>query len=386
MESKKRGSGSFCIPRKAIDKLLQTGDQARWLIPAYLKLAAHTDATGVYSTAGHTAIRRTLKRNKDDAIRFTDALCKMRLIYKPEQWKKKTGEAFPDDVPERQKVRFVINTLKEDQTDMVWFSRGLVDGVGDFSNPLRRLADCGSEGARMFLYLYGQYDAESFHACNPLTTAYMKYIPASQGLATNYMVKEWRNGNSFMQGPVLNKVFPHLQKWDQLNDDEAWQERGSHWDAIRNLEAAGFIYEVAAVVSTPIKVKSKNTDWSYEDGEAIPDTQKEWDYSDMENMSVVYMLANKDRFSSDTGKLHEAIKQTVELMGGHADYDRVYSIMPTGMNNSVMGLYKPRFIPDNTRNAFVAEGMNNQRQEQSQAMQWLHHFNKTKRLSNDGIH
>jgi len=69
-KNKQKGSGSFYVPRAAIKKLLATGDKAKWLIPAYLKIAAHTDETGLYSTAGHSSIRKTLRRNKDDAIGF----------------------------------------------------------------------------------------------------------------------------------------------------------------------------------------------------------------------------------------------------------------------------------------------------------------------------
>ncbi|RLD05576.1 MAG: hypothetical protein DRI65_08515 [Chloroflexota bacterium] len=380
MGSNKKGSGSFCIPRKAIEKLLQTGEQAKWLIPSYLKLAAHTDVTGLYSTAGHSSIRSTLKRNKDDAIRFASELCKMKLIYTAAQWEKKVGKAFPDDVPERQKVRFVLNDFKEDRTDMVWFSRGLIDGVGEFLNPLRRLADCGGAGARMFLYLYSEYDIHSFHACNPLSTIYTGYTPVGQQWSTNYMIKEWLSAGMSMTTPVRVKVFPDVRGWEQLRKNAEWQDAEAHWEAVSNLEAAGFIYESVAVVSSPVKVKSKETEWDYSSGEAIPEHLKKWDYADMENMAVVYELANKDRFASDTGELHEAIKNTLSDRGVDLQPSNVYSILPTGSNNSVIGLYKPRFVPDNTRNAHVAEGINNRREDKDQAMRWVKHFNTTKGL------
>jgi len=97
----------------------------------------------------------------------------------------------------------------------------------------------------------------------------------------------------------------------------------------------------------------------------------------------VYELANKDRFTSDTGELHEAIKNTLSDMGVDIQPSSAYSVLPTGSNNSVIGLYKPRFVPDNTRNAHVAEGINNRREDKAQAMQWVKHFNRTKGLDNN---
>lgn len=383
MGNKKKGSGSFCIPRKAIDKLLQTGDKAKWLIPSYLKMAAHTDATGVYSTAGHSSIRSTLRRNKDDAISFVNELCKMKLLYTAEQWEKKTGEVFPDDVPERQKVRHVLNDFKEKREEMVWFSRGLVDGVGEFINPLRRLADCGGAGTRMFLYLYSEHDVHSFHACNPNKTLYRQYIPDGEQWVTNYMIKEWSKGAPSMTAQVLKHVFPDAKGWSELSNEQVWKGHQVHWDAIYDLEAAGFIYESVAVVSSPIKVIAEETEWEYDDdGEGTPYKEKEWDYTDKENMAVVYELANKDRFASDTGELHEAIIGTVISMERPVQSDSVFSILPTGSTNSVIGLYKPRFAPDNTRNAYVAEGIKNRQEDKAQAIQWVKHFNKTAGLVN----
>ncbi len=371
MRSKKKGSGSFFIPRKAVDALLQTGDQARWLIPSYLKLAAHTDAEGLYTTAGRTSIRKTLRRNKDDSIKFTEKLAEMELIHTTEQWQKKTGEVFPDDVPEKQKVRFVLNNFNEDKSDMVWFNRTLIDGIGEFENPLRRLADCGGVGARMFLYFYSEYDVQSFHAFNPNRTIWRLYSPAGGAWATNYRIKEWQPRSQVLIGDVLRRVFPGLNDWDGINNSELWQDENSQWEAINNLEAAGFIYEMASIVSTPIKKKTDSDGWS------------DAGYVDMENMSVVYELANRDRFAVDTGELHELIKETVSMMGVEINHENLYSILPTGSTHSVIGLYKPRFAPDNTRNAFVLESMDNRREDKAQALRWVKHFRTTKRLEFD---
>ena len=371
MRSKKKGSGSFFIPRKAVDALLQTGDQARWLIPSYLKLAAHTDAEGLYTTAGRTSIRKTLKRNKDDSIKFTKKLVKMKLIHTTDQWQKKTGEVFPDDVPEKQRVRFVLNDFNEDKSDMVWFNRTLIDGIGEFENPLRRLADCGGVGARMFLYFYSEYDVQLFHAFNPNRTIFKMYSPDGDAWSTNYRIKEWQPRPEALTGCVRRRVFPGINDWDEIDNSELWQDENSHWEAINNLEAAGFIYEMASIVSAPIKKKTGGDGWS------------DAGYVDMENMSVVYELANRDRFAVDTGELHELIKETVSMMDVEINHQNVYSILPTGSTHSVIGLYKPRFAPDNTRNAFVLESMDNRREDKAQALRWVKHFRTTKRLEFD---
>jgi hypothetical protein len=374
---KKKGSGSFCIPRKGVEKLLTTGNRAKWLIPAYLKIAAHTDESGLYSTASHSSIRKALRRNKQDAQGFLQELGKLKLIYTAEQWTKRTGETFPDDVPEKQKIRHILNDFKEDRQDMVWFSRGVVDGIGEFIEPLRRLADCGGEGARMFLYFYSQYDVHTFHACSPNTTIYNKYTPEGKQWATNYMIKEWWDREKFMTLEVLHNVFPEKRSWTELKDPDNWKDMQSHWDAVRNLEAAGFIYQVAAVVSSPIKVTNPHEHTGFDDdGEPLP---REWNYTDMEHLAVVHELANLDRFATDTGELQEGIRYVVGQMD-EVRSGSVYSVMPTGSNNSVMGLYKPRFIPDNIRNAFVKESIDNRESDRKQASTMLSHFAKTKGL------
>ncbi len=384
MARKKKGAGSFCIPREAVEILLRTEGKSKWLIPSYLKIAAHTDASGIYSTASHSSIRKALKRNKHDAQGFIQGLCDLELIYTAEQWTDETGEIFSDDVPERQKIRHIVNIFDEDQQDMIWFNRSLVDGIGEFIEPLRRLADCGNEGARMFLYFYGQYDAHSFHACNPHTTSYRKYIPDSGEWATNYMIKEWQQKEIFLADQVLSNVFPFKKSWDCLKDPEQWEDRGSQWDAVYNLESAGFIYEMAIVVSSPIKPKRFDGEIIYDSGEPERYVETEWDYVDMDNMAVVYELANLDRFAVDTGELHKDIKHAVDQMSDHAKSSSVYSIMPTGSNNSVIGLFKPRFIPNNKRNAFVSEAIDNQESDRNQAINWIKHFKKIKKLKNIG--
>jgi len=381
-EKSKKGAGSFYVPKEAINRLLGTGEKAKWLIPAYLKIAAHTDESGIYSTAGHSSIRRTLRRNKDDSIGFVEQLTKMKLVYTTKQWTKKTGETFPDDVPEKRKVRHVLNDFGEDVQEMVWFGRGLVDGMGEFNNPLRMLADCGAPASRLLLYLHQEYDPLNFHACNPLTTIYHKYAPANGQVATNYIIKGWQPHGEYMQGRILSHVFPDKEKWSKLTDEASWQEKNTHWEAFHNLEAAGFIYEVAAVVSTPVKVK----EFESEQGEHV---HTEWDYTDMENMGMVYALANLDRFASTTGELHEGVREAYRrLLVDDYKPNHVYSILPTGVNHSVMGLFRLRFSVDNRRNAFVSEALENQDNDRATAMKWLHHFRITKGLDNqtDGLH
>lgn len=373
-----RGTGSFCIPRRAVEILLQTEERAKWLIPAYLKLAAHTDRSGLYSTAGHTSVRKVLRRNKQDAQRFIFELSELLLIDSAEYWTDLTGEVFPDDVPDRQKVRYVLNDFDEEQSDMLWFSRGLVDGVGEFKNPLRRLADCGAAGARMFLYLYSEYDVHSFHAFNPNTTIFKKYTPGGDEWKTNYMIKGWIPDDLHMKPHVVKKVFPYIRDWDVLEDPEQWEVMRSHWEAVYNLEAAGFIYPVVSIVNCPIKVTNPQEHTGFDDdGDHIP---KSWDYVGMKDMGVVYELANLDRYATDTGDLHEAIKNVIQKMHGNIEPSHVYSILPTGSNHSVMGLYKPRFIPDNIKNAFVAECIKTREEDREQARRWLNHFKVTKGL------
>ncbi|MCP4988025.1 MAG: hypothetical protein GY928_18830 [Colwellia sp.] len=370
----KQSRGSFCIPVQAINILLETGKAAKWLIPSYLKIAAHTDATGMYSTAGRTSIRRTLRRNKPDVMCWIEQLCELGLIYTAEQWTGSTGETFPEVKSDRMQIRHVVELFNEDKGDMVWFGRNLVDGIGQFRNPLRSLADCGADAARMFLYFHREYDNQVFHAFNPLTTIYRGYCPVGRYSATNHMINQWGSRGDCLVGSVLTNVFPEHEFWSEFKDDEQWQDKEMHWDAVNNLKSEGLIYEVASVISSPVKKSGEKADGSYD-----------WDYVDLSSAGVVYELANLGQFNVGTGKLHDSIREVVkqltsELISADA-MAGLFSILKTGSNNSVIGLYKPRFGVTNKRNAYVAEGLGNIKEDKEQPKQWLQHFINTKGLN-----
>lgn len=365
-----KGQGSFCIPTQAISILLHTGKRAKWLIPAYLKIAAHTESRGMYSTAGRASIRKYLRMNKPNSIKVIDELCEYGLIYTSEQWEELHGlHVYPKRKDDRRQTRHIVQLFDEEPSEMLWFSTALANGIGQFKNPLRSLADCGPDAARMFLYFHREYDNLEFNAFNPLTTVYKQYYPVKPIAATNYMITAWEQLQSTMSAKILTNVFPDNNAWGDFKDEGEWDDYKREWDAFYNLEAEGLIYEMATVISSPVKKSGRNNDGDYK-----------WGYVDLEDAGVVYELANLDRVS-DTGKLHESIVKVVSQIDNAPKGSSVYSILKTGSNNSVIGLFKPRFAVTNKKNAYVEESLGNIAEDIEQPTQWLKHFINTKGLN-----
>src|SRR6478672_6898477 len=76
----KAGSGSFCVPRAAIEALVAAQADSV-IIGAYLVLAAGTDESGMYSTWSVSAIRRCLGVNRDRAQRALERLTQLKVQF-----------------------------------------------------------------------------------------------------------------------------------------------------------------------------------------------------------------------------------------------------------------------------------------------------------------
>lgn len=79
MNAKKNGSGSFCIPKKAIE-VLSRPDIDNKVIGAYLVIAMCTARDGVSSSAGIQAIETYLQCGKISAERYVRALVEAGVI------------------------------------------------------------------------------------------------------------------------------------------------------------------------------------------------------------------------------------------------------------------------------------------------------------------
>ena len=74
-----RGPGSFCIPRAALNALLDSGATA-YEVCAYLTLARFTDESGRYSTASISAVNRYTGANKTKGGPVDRALERLKTI------------------------------------------------------------------------------------------------------------------------------------------------------------------------------------------------------------------------------------------------------------------------------------------------------------------
>lgn len=178
-----RGAGSFCIPRAALNALLDNQATA-YEVCTYLTLARFTDESGRYSTASISAVNRYTGANKTKGGPVDRALERLKtiraksvkkvsngksgkshawvdqvtdlgpILFDRESWFQATGELLPDGAHQRAEVLHVLPDFEEPPEDRVWFGNNLVSGVGGFTQPLKALKNAGDVAARLLLALY----------------------------------------------------------------------------------------------------------------------------------------------------------------------------------------------------------------------------------------
>lgn len=246
-----KDSGSFRIPNKALDILIDCKATA-WQIGAYLTLARYTESTGKFTTASNKAICKNTGASSGSAKRPGKArelvqwLTEKKLIYTPEAWHNKTKEKIPEIPHKLYPITFVLDDFKSKDTEWVWFPNTLVDGHGKFTQPLKRLKQCGDIVARTLLLMYSMDDMEQYGGVSPVKAVYKSY--EMQHHATTHDFAFWEADAQaslaweFFYIPALGlKVFSENKKKQE-------EEIKPFWDALRTLESRGFIYEVVTVM------------------------------------------------------------------------------------------------------------------------------------------
>ena len=170
-----RGPGSFCIPRAALNALLDNQATA-YEVCTYLTLAQFTDESGRFSVASISAVNRYTGANKTKGGSVDKALQRLKtiraksvkrvlkkvsngrsgrshamvdqwvneetdlgpILFDREGWLRETGELLPDGAHERAEVLHVLPDFDEPLEDRVWFGSNLVMGYKD-SQPLKAL-------------------------------------------------------------------------------------------------------------------------------------------------------------------------------------------------------------------------------------------------------
>ena len=346
----KRGASSFCIPRTAIQALIDHEASAYEVI-AYLVLARFTDATGCYSTASSSAIRRYSSSNQSPGGPIDRALerlvtftpkgrPRMPILWTREAWLKKYGTGLPDGPTERGLVRYVLPDFDEDLGDRVWFGAGLVDGFGEFQFPLKRLKQCGDIAARLLIAQYMAHDLGAWGGVNP-NAAYAlwrSYSPACKPLTIEGGVTliRWQEGSQF--GNNLKTI--------SRNTDQT----KPFWQAAEALEAAGFLYQVVTLLDRAADERTLSSGVSYKatpaDAEPVCelDTRSRHGYKPKGEQGVGGFTART------AGDLGHGVATQGEFNGTYAAF------LPPGMSGMIVGIYRLRFRVVNPHNQDVRLG------------------------------
>jgi hypothetical protein len=346
----KKGSGSFRIPRKAVDILLQNRATA-WQIGIFLTIARFTDASGKFSSAGYKAIHQAtgaspgtesrpgrgrqiaadllkIGRYEHEARRAKKKSSLEGILYTAEEWQEKTGEAVPEIEHELHKVRWVLNSFETD--DWVWFPNSLTDGYGRFRQPLKRLKQCGDLAARLLLFLYAADNMEKFGGMPPYNNIYRQYKTYHVKSANGYAFWETEEDCSYVYDRLSLPVLC-LSKFSDDSDAKKKQIK-PFWDALSSLENSGFMYECVTVM----------------DGASLN-----------EDSRPMYDLVTRPKhghpLKGEEGLLHKINQIVIDFeYRSESESRRFYSKYPVisivGVQPLVIGIYRLRFRVANPKN------------------------------------
>lgn len=360
--SSKAGKGSFWISKKAIEMLLV--NQATAMdVCAYLVLARYTEASGQFSTAGLQAIKKAVGVGQPIAERATNRLRKMiatkarkvgsgmvqSLLYPADDWASKTGLGLPHGPVDRSRVRWVLNDFGGDPSDQVWISNELVDGIGRFSQPLKRLKRCGDVAARLLLVCYRETDLEQYGGVRPSGAFAEIYEMSKKWSDKGYDLWHAEHKNAMAWGAA------NLLGLKEFSKDETKKREQIEplWRAIESLDSCGFIYQVVTAM------------------DADPDNL---------DAQVIYELDTKSKHGYKPQGEKGVGGQTAAIAGllGHpvADaagrlYGRYAVVVPAGVSPVVVGIYRVRFRVSNSKNYGVKGAWARIYGSQKEAQEWL---------------
>ena len=375
-----RGAGSFCIPRAALNALLDNGATA-YEVCTYLTLARFSDETGRYSTASISAVNRYTGANKTKDGPVDRALKRLKtiraksvkkvsngrsgkshawvdqvtdlgpILFDRDGWFQATGELLPDGAHQRAEVLHVLPDFEEPTEDRVWFGNNLVSGVGG-AQPLKALKNAGDVAARLLLALYAVNDMETWGGVRPVGAGHgpwVHYEPVDADTRFTGGARLHRAKDAGMVGPgdMFSRVCPFPEKpgsWWKAHDEVG----GPVWRALEALQSAGLVYEVVMVLNrNAIKAQfSSGTEYSDIPEDAEPfyelDCRSRHGYKPDGEEGVGWATA---KTAGDFGK-------PVTLEGGI--FDGTYAaFVPDGYGAMIAGIYRLRFRVSNPKNAGV---------------------------------
>ena len=359
-QSARRGESSFCVPRAAIEALLNAQATA-YEVCAYLTLARYTDRTGVYSTAGMKAINTATGANKTKGGPVERAIERLKkisgktskgplpILFDEQGWIDKTGEIIPPGPIPRADVRFVLPDFDEPTESRVWFGGNLVTGVGEFAKPLKTIKDGGDVVARLLLAMYAATDMEAWGGVDPHKGPWMRYesVDKEALVITDVRLIRAKNEGTVGSGTMFSRAWaaPDRDWW------KAHEAAGSPvWRALELLESAGLFYQTVLVLNRNAESKTFASGGKYGD---IP--------ADAEPLYVLdtrsqhgYKPAGEEGLGGVTASTASDLGCPVATSGGH--FDGTYAaIVKRGQGAMVAGIFRPRFRVANPKNAGVQD-------------------------------
>ena len=390
-----KGPGSFCVPRAAIEALLDAKATA-YEICAYLVLAKGTDESGRYtpssvhavgratgsnisrSAAYQGPVDRAIERLKQIRATRVDRVLKKvsngrsgkafamvdqwvdekadlgPILFERTAWQLQPGEVVPDGPGEKGKIRYVLPDFGEERASRVWFGNNLVGGVGKFDQPLKALKNAGDVAARLLLAMYAANDMDLWGGVRPIGAGagpWKHYEPVDtdktlRGGARLIRAKA-TDANEVGPGGMFSRAWPAPAKsasWWKEHDAAG----GPVWRALEALKSAGMVYEVVMVLNKNAEKKKFSSGAEYSD---IPDDAEPFYELDTRSEHG-YKPDGEEGIGGATAKTAADFGCPVATEGGR--FDGTYAaIVPKGYPAMIAGIYRLRFRPSNSKNAGV---------------------------------
>lgn len=375
-----KGHGSFCVPRAAVQALLDAHATA-YEICTYLVLAKHTEESGRFSPASISAVNKATGANKVKGGPVDRALARLKqiqarrtskvsngrsgkshqmvdqvvdlgpLIIDRDTWLSQHPEvALPDGPTERGQIRFVLADFGEPLEERVWIGNNLVGGVRGFGQPLKALKNAGDVAARLLLAMYASNDMESWGGVRPIDPEmgpWTRYEPVSDDTALKGGARLVRAKDQGIVGPgaMFARAWPPSESpWWSAHTKAG----GPVWRALEALETIGLVYEVVMVLNRNAEKKKFSGGEEYS---AIPKDAEPFYELDARSKHG-YKPQGEEGLAGMTARTAGDLGHPVATEGGR--FDGTYAaIVPQGFPAMIAGIYRLRFRVANPKNAGV---------------------------------
>lgn len=400
IESIPAGPRSFCIPRVALDALIEAQATA-YEICTYLVLAHFTDVSGQFSSASLHAVNRYTGANKTKGGPVDRAIERLKTIHAKRKelvsngrsgkshqtvessvdlgpillnrssWQTEKQVPLPDGPVERAKILHILPDFGEPFEQRIWFGGNLITGLGGFDQPLKNLKNAGDVAARLLLLMYAENDMETWGGVRPSTAhrdggPWNRYEPVSEDSRLRGGVRLIRCKEAGQIGP--GKMFS--KAWRSPSPSDWWKQHSEAgepvWAALRALKSSGLIYELVMVLNRNAVKSHFSSGTEYGD---IPDDAEPLYELDCRSQHG-YKPAGEEGIGGLIARTAGDLGHPVTTVGGV--FDGTYgAFLLDGHGAMIAGLYRLRFRVSNRNNAGVTNAWARIHQNQRDALALL---------------